>query len=224
MAYGFLVENDAGETVINDSEPLYVSKRSGTLSNSGQTNLSGTYKFFNSGNSVASGREIVLFSCGVGSWITFNLPVTPNPSYLGDMCSNQSSISYEVFGPRDELSNPTGYDLAVYNDAGNCVWNGGSTITRIVNAGVIPSSQHASKTFQSGSFGGSNAVYCAAGSAILVLNKNQPEPLGYYQMSARRTGTTSWQFEQRRITFESLTGVVTDYTFTSDFSYILGVI
>lgn len=216
MAYGFLVKNDANETVINDSEPLYVSKRSGTLSNSGQTNLSGTYKFFNSGNSVASGREIVLFSCGVGGWITFNLPV--NPSYLGDMCSNQSSISYEVFGPRDELPNPTGYDLAVYNNAGNCVWNGASTITRIVNAGVIPSSQNVSKTFQTGSISGSNAVYCAAGSAILDLD------VGYYQMAARRTGTTSWLFEQRRITIENTTFPTGDFTFTSDFSYILGVI
>lgn len=215
MAYGFSVKNNNNQTVINDTEPLYVQKSSGTLSNSGQTNLSGVYKFFNSGNSAASGNDIVLFTCSVGSWITFNLPV--NPSYLGDMCSNQSSLSYKVFGPRTDLANPSGYDMAVYNSSGNCVWNAASTVTRIVNAGRIAGSTISSKTYQSSTVTGSNAVYCASGTAIIDFD------VGYYQMSATRTGTSSWRFEQRRITVENSSIPPGDFTSTSDFSYILGV-
>lgn len=216
MAFGFIVTNSSNETVINDSQPLYVEKRSGTLSNSGTTNLSGVYKFFNTGNSVASSNEIVLFSCPVGGWITFNLPI--NPSYLGDMCSNQTTLTYKVFGPRNELPAPTGYNMAVFNASEQCMWDAASTLSRITNAGQISGSTLSSKTYQSATINGSNAVYCASGTAIIDFD------VGYYQVAARRTGTTSWVLEQRRITVENSAFPVGDATFTSDLSYILGTV
>lgn len=213
MAYGFLAQNDSGQTVINDTQPLYVKFRTGTLSNSGTTNY-GAYKFYNSGNSIASSEEIVLFSCGVGGWITFNLAL--NFSYTGEMCSNQSSLSYTVFGPRSDLASPTGYGMAVFNNSGQCMWDAESTLTRITNAGVIPGSVCSGKTYSSSVVTGSNAVYCASGPAVVNFQE------GYYQMSAYRSATSSWIFRQQRITTESSPFPIGDFTYTSDFSYILG--
>jgi hypothetical protein len=215
MAYGFIATNGSNQTVINDTEPLYVEKRSGSLSNSGQTNKSGVYKFFNAGNSITTNEEICLFTVSVGSWLTFNLPITP--TYLGDMCSDQTSLSYKVFGPRTDLANPTGYGTAVYNSAGNCVWDAASTVTRINNAGRVDGSACASKTYASGNIAGGNAVYCAEGPAVLDFD------VAYYCMSANRTGTSTWTFTQRPITQENYFQGG-DATFISDFSYILGVV
>ena len=214
MAYGFIAQNDSGQTVINDTEPLYVQKRSGTLSNFGTTDL-GYYKFNNSGNSVASGEEIVLYSCDVGKWLSFNIPTSTG--FLGEMCSNQSTISYKVFGPRTDLSNPTGYGMAVYNSSGQCVWDAASVVTRIVNAGRIAGSASTSKTYSSGTISGSNAVYCSVGSFIIDWDQ------GFWQMSARRTGTSSWVLEQRKIYGPLALDIGFTNTYALDLSYILAV-
>lgn len=221
MSYGFIITNTNDQTVINDSEPLFVRKRSGTLSNSGTTNL-GIYKFFYSGGASATSEEIVLFSCSVGSWISFNLPLGDN-DYFGDLCSDQSTLSYSVFGPRNDLPTPTGYGMAVFNSSGQTMWDSESVLTRVNNAGIIPAATNESTTFQSSTISGSNAVFCAAGSAFLLTSDGQlPQTDGYYQIAAERSGTNSWFFFQRRITFENTSGLLGKFTSSSDFSYILG--
>jgi hypothetical protein len=221
MSFGFVATNGNNETVINDSQPLYVLKRSGTLSSFGSTNI-GLSKFNATGDAAVSGREILMLSCSVGNFITFNLPLGANQNYLGQFCSNQSSLPFKVFGPRTEISAPTGYNMAVFNSAGQCVWDAASTAIRINNAGRIAGSVSNSRSYVSAAVAGSNSVYATAGSAILSFS-GASSTHGYYQMSARRSNASSCVFEQRRVTFESSGGLIGDFTFTSDFSYILGV-
>ena len=230
MSFGFIAINGSNETVINDSQPLYVQKRAGTLSSFGTTNI-GVNKFNTSGGAVVSNREILVLSCSVNNFITFNLPFGQgggvDPNYLGEFCSNQSSLPYKVFGPRTELAAPTGFNMAVFNSSGQCVWDAASTAIRINNAGRIAGSTHNSVGFQSSTITGANSVYATAGSAILRFSTTSGAPPGangFYQMGARRTGTTSWRFEQTRITNEDGGGfIVGDFKFTSDFSFLLAV-
>ena len=223
MSYGFIATNSQGQTVINDSQPLYVQKRSGNLPSFGTTNI-GVNKFntSSSANAVVSSGEILMLSCNVGSWITFNLPVGNDPNFIGEFCSNQTSLSYKVFGPRTDLPNPTGYNMAVFNTSGQCMWDAQSTAVRINNGGRIPGSTTANRTYSSATVSGSNSAYCTAGSAVLAFTGSSSTS-GYYQMSAFRSNTTSWIFRQQRVTFENGGGLVGNFFFVSDFSYLLGV-
>ena len=219
MSFGFRATNGNNQTVINDTQPLYVQKRTGTLSSFGTTNI-GVHKFNASGNAVISGQEILMLSCSVNNYITFNLPVSNDPNFLGEFCSNQSSLPYTVFGPRTDLVNPSGFGMAVYNSSGQCVWDAESTLVRITNAGILPGSVTAERNYSSATFAGFDAVFGGAGSAVISLGSN-PSVAGYYQMSAFRSGSTSWVFRQQRIASESPLGIG-DFRFRADFSYILG--
>lgn len=223
MSFGFIATNGNNQTVINDTQPLYVQKRVGTLNSFGTTNI-GVHKFNTSGNAVVSEQEILMLSCSVDNYITFNLlpaGAGNDPNFLGEFCSNQSSLPYTVFGPRTDLANPTGFGMAIYNSLGQCVWDAESTLVRINNAGRIAGSLTTNRNYASSAVTGSDAVYCAAGSTILSFSGSSSTH-GYYQMSAFRSGASSWVFRQQRITFENSSGLIGDFTFQSDFSYLLG--
>ena len=150
------------------------------------------------------------------------MPITGDNAYLGDLCSDQPSLSYKVFGPRTDLPPPTNYGMAVFNSSGQTMWDSESVLTRVGDAGVIPANVNESITFQTSAINGFDSVFCAAGSAFLLTSDNQsPSTDGYYQISAERSGENSWFFRQRRITSENTSGLIGKFTSSSDFSYIL---
>jgi len=225
MAYGFLAENLNGQTVINDSQPLYVEKRSGTMTGSNSGNYFGYYTISQTGNAVTTANEILLCSCAVGSWIAFGY--TNLTGNTASFRSDQSSISFKVFGPRTDLAAPSGFGMAVFNSSGGCVWDAASTVTRITDAGrlasaTITGSFPLTTTFQSATLTGSNAVFASGGPLIL----NSPRPANnetfVVQMAARRTGTATWVLEQKKTDRFGWIGIVGDILFASDYSYILG--
>tara|TARA_R110000737_G_scaffold4011_2_gene13232 strand:- start:2992 stop:3645 length:654 start_codon:yes stop_codon:yes gene_type:complete len=215
MAYGFEVTNGDDQIVINDTQALYVKKSTGTLSNSGTTNM-GYYKFYSSGNASlgSSSEDIILWTCPVGKFISFNLGGTD--TNVGEMCSDSSSISYVRYTPRTSVSNPTGFGVAVYNESGQCTWDSDSIVTPISNGGRLESSSMTSKTWNSGTYTGSNAVALSGGNLIADFDQ------GYWTVAAKRLTSTTWRFENEKVYDLTGTGISGGTTFESDLSFMLG--
>lgn len=210
MAYGFISTNSSGDTVINDSQPQMVLARSGSMSSS-TTNSAGVYEISLPSGATPTAGEIVVFSVSVGEWVSTSF------SASGSIYSSASSVGYYVFESRLNKSNPTGYGMAVYNSSGQCVWNAEDVVNRVNNAGVIPS---ASQTFISYSQNvtGSNAVGLIRGNGRVDLSNGD-----VHFMSAKRTGTSSWNIAFRKV--DDIGPISSGFAYYySDLSYLMAVV
>lgn len=197
MAYGFIAKNGSGSTVINDTDPVYVAVRSGTLT-SYTTPYSPSLRQFSAVGTGAepSGTEVVAITLGVGDWVVFSNhdlngydPVfTP---WLYNFLTNRSTLPYTIFDKRTTLPNPTGFGMAVYNSSGQCVWDAESSMSYISNWAHIPASIVGSAgSWVSGNYTGGNSVTMTGGAKLSDFGVNT-----IYRTGAYRNSSTTWQFK-----------------------------
>jgi len=159
MAYGIVVENLSGHKIIQDQQPIFALKRSGTLSQYQTTNV-GTAPYTAQGyphlygylvtgsNAEPVGDEEFFIKLEVGEWVSYHpwqLFISDGQSNayttlaLSQLTSNRSSnLPYYVFDRMNNISgagSSTGYGAQVFNASGSCMWDS-NEITNRVSQGV----------------------------------------------------------------------------------------
>lgn len=209
MAYGFIALNDDDEVVINDTNPTYSKVRTGTLSgttNWENLNAISTYGFQLTGNAALSADELIIFSLNVNSWIC-GIPTSGYP-----FISNQSSLGYTVFKPRDRIAAPSGYGMAVFNSSGDCMWDSTSIVSRVVNAGVVAGSSFSSSGYTSSTFTGGNGFYSLGGSLYVEFTSSLDARMK--GQVVQRTGATSFRVTQKTV-YQSVSSWVGSVAFSA---------
>lgn len=211
MAYGISVTNASGHKIIQDQQPIYALKRSGTLSQNSTTNVGNTpyttvglphlygYSVLGS-NAEMSGDEEVFFKVDVGDWIAyqpFEVSISDgqqtsyNALRISQITSTMSSsLSYYVFDKMTSISNAgtsTGYGAQVFNTSSQCMWDSNKLTHRVSQGRIINTTTTISST--------ANAV--SIRSWYLKLTSGSGYAGGghtnFSSWYAKRVSTSSWQ-------------------------------
>ena len=190
MAYGILVTNNAGETVINDTDPLMVSKRSGSLS--AYTTLGGNSQFFEPVASpmIPVDNEMVVIEVPVASWIMHGEGYVDGSSVLGNYSSNMDPINYTVVGSRADSAAPAqAYGMAVYDSLGACVWDDASSVAKLIGGGMIPAAATDNINYSLVVPTTANAIFLQGGT--IITDSVGGDKAG---IRATRDSTSQWTF------------------------------
>lgn len=201
MSYGFTSYNGSDQVVINDTQPTYTKVRSGTLTGgyvfSAPSNTIPTYGYTKSGGASLSNNELILFDLGVGDWLCSTLMLRSDKEFV----SNRSTLNYSVFAPRNDLPNPTGYGMAVYNNVGDCVWDSTTLLSRIYSSNVLPASTFPlslSSVYTSQNFDFSGGVFVEGGTAYLKFN-NVDFSVAVWGHAVERVSSTEARITRKQI-------------------------
>lgn len=160
MAYGVEILNDFGRKVIQDGDPIYALKRSGTLSPVKTGPETGWFAYDISVSAAEpTGTEEVVFELNIGSWIAhqpwyvwvggppwqfqYYEPELSKYNSLWNHKSNQSTLPYHVFDRMDNIPNAgdaTGYGMQVFNSDGTVCWDSNKITNRVSKAGTLTTS------------------------------------------------------------------------------------
>lgn len=211
MAYGVSVTNSSGHKIIQDTQPIYALKRSGTLSQYKTSNVGSTpytsvglphlYGYQVQGtNADPSGTEEVFFEVDVGGWIAYNAfsvfisdgQTTAYDVLVGsDVTSTMSGgLDYYVFDKMDSISGAgaaSGYGMQVFNASGTVMWDSNEITNRVDNGYTISSTTTINSTANAGSI---RAWYCTIRSGSGFANGGHTNVNNWY---LKRLSTTQWQ-------------------------------
>lgn len=190
MAYGFRVTNANGEVVIDDQHAVLTS--SGEGSSVQNRTRSGVYQHYALLNALPN-DAIYAFKLDVGQRIA----MSEYPQASGDMpqvCANFTPVTYHTLIPRNELSNPVGYGMAVYNAAGQVMWDAESSICKVASAGTVPRSYFQNTSYSAQNTGlvipsTANAIYMTGGLFQVDIGVQQIVAVSF----AERTSLTEWR-------------------------------
>lgn len=211
MSYGISVNNSSGNKIIQDQNPIYALKRSGTLSQHETTNQGNTpyrtvglpdlYGYLVSGsNAEMSDDEEVFFEVDVGDWVSYQ----PWQVFISDGQTNayntlrysqvtstmSSSLSYYVFDKMTSISNvgtASGYGAQVFNASSQCMWDSSKLTHRVSQGRIISSTTTISSTANAVSL---RSWYLKLSSGSGFANGGHTNFNSWY---AKRVSTSSWQ-------------------------------
>jgi|GEM_PF-4204346 hypothetical protein len=211
MSYGISVNNSSGNKIIQDENPIYALKRSGTLSQHETTNQGNTpyttvglphlYGYLVSGsNAEMSDDEEVFFEVDVGDWVSYQ----PWQVFISDGQTNayntlrysqvtstmSSSLSYYVFDKMTSIPNAgasSGYGAQVFNASSQCMWDSSKLTHRVSQGRIISSTTTISSTANAVSL---RSWYLKLSSGSGFANGGHTNFNSWY---AKRVSTSSWQ-------------------------------
>jgi hypothetical protein len=211
MSYGIEVNNSQGNKIIQDQQPIYALKRSGTLSQHETTNQGNTpyttvglphlYGYLVSGsNAEMSGDEEVFFEVDVGDWVAYQ----PWQIFISDGQQNayntlrfsqitstmSSSLSYYVFDKMTSIPNAgasTGYGAQVFNASSQCMWDSSKLTHRVSQGRIISSTTTISSTANAVSL---RSWYLQTTSGSGFAEGGHTNFNSWY---AKRVSTSSWE-------------------------------
>jgi hypothetical protein len=160
MSYGVSILNSQGHKVIQDGDPIYALKRSGTLNPVKTGSVTGWYAYDVSVSAAEpTGTEEVLFQLDVGNWIAhqpwyiwlggppwqfqYFEPELSQYNSLWNHKSNQSTLPYYVFDRMDNIPGAgaaTGYGMQVFDSNGTVCWDSNEITNRVSKAGTVTTS------------------------------------------------------------------------------------
>jgi len=212
MAYGISINNNNNHKIIQDQNPIYALKRSGTLSQY-QTTNQGSAPYYPTHehaygylvqNTAAdpTGTEDIFFKLDVGQWISywpFQLFLSDGQTSayttlaLSDFTSNRStSINYYIFDRMNQITGAgaaSGYGMQVFDTSGSCMWDSNEITNRVSYGAQITSTTTINTTANAVSMRQWYiAVYPSIGFA-----RGGANPL--YGWRCRRVSTSSWVVE-----------------------------
>jgi len=211
MSYGISVNNSSGNKIIQDENPIYALKRSGTLSQYETTNQGNTpyttvglphlYGYLVSGsNAEMSDDEEVFFEVDVGDWVSYQ----PWQVFISDGQTNayntlrysqvtstmSSSLSYYVFDKMTSIPNAgasSGYGAQVFNASSQCMWDSSKLTHRVSQGRIISSTTTISSTANAVSL---RSWYLKLSSGSGFANGGHTNFNSWY---AKRVSTSSWE-------------------------------
>lgn len=204
MSYGIIARNNSNEVVIQDENPTYVLKRSGTLNSSFYSSYANSYGFYVTGTPAAPlGTEEVLFSVPVGGWISYypwiTFATSGQQTYYSDLnttelAASMSSVQYSVFDKIDVVGAATsGYGAQVFNSSGVVVWDGTKVTNRVsLGATVVTNSTNSQSVTIN-----SDANATALRAWECHLNAVGGEGTAITSWAARRVNSSLWAIEKR---------------------------
>jgi hypothetical protein len=211
MSYGISVNNSSGNKIIQDENPIYALKRSGTLSQYETTNQGNTpyttvglphlYGYLVSGsNAEMSDDEEVFFEVDVGDWVSYQ----PWQVFISDGQTNayntlrysqvtstmSSSLSYYIFDKMTSIPNAgasSGYGAQVFNASSQCMWDSSKLTHRVSQGRIISSTTTISSTANAVSL---RSWYLKLSSGSGFANGGHTNFNSWY---AKRVSTSSWE-------------------------------
>ena len=211
MTYGISVTNSSGHKIIQDEQPIYALKRSGTLSQHETSNRGNTpyttvglphlYGYLITGsNAEMSGDEEVFFKVNVGDWVSYQ----PWQVFISDgqtsayntlrysqiTSTMSSSLSYYVFDKMTSISNAgssSGYGAQVFNTSSQCMWDSSKLTHRVSQGRILSSTTTISSTANAVSL---RSWYLQLTSGSGFANGGHTNFNSWY---AKRLNTSSWQ-------------------------------
>jgi len=124
MSYGIEIRNSSGDVIIDNDNPAYMLSLSDTISG---TSIGGGYYIYRFGNELPS-EPFVFTKMSVGDFWG---------SAQDGFVSNQSTREIRVLKQANDLPDPTGYGLVVYNSSGEKVWFANGSVALVNSSTTI---------------------------------------------------------------------------------------
>lgn len=206
MAYGISAVNNNGEVVIQDSNPIFVLKRSGTLSASYSCSYANSYGFYVSGTpAYATGNEEVFFSVPVGQWFSYYPWITfatngaqywYSDLYTTQVAASVNTLNYYIFDRIDTVGAATsGYGVQVYNSSGTAVWDSTKVTNRVSFGATVVSNNTTSQSTSVSSTANAISLRAWEGHGVNVGGNGT----ALISWAARRSSSSSWVIEKRTV-------------------------